>query len=70
MFENSDKSTGYHQSWQLFFPLEKLEIQHVELFNSKLDSIFLEEDVEDLGFRLQLVWDLHHRLRAQLDLLP
>ena len=63
MFENSDKSTGYHQSWQLFFPLEKLEIQHVELFNSKLDSIFLEEDVEDPGLRLQLVWDLHHRLQ-------
>ena len=33
--------------------LERLEMPHVE------DSILLEEDVEDLGRRLQLVWDLH-----------
>ena len=54
-FENREKSTGDHQSWRLFFPLERLEMPHVELSNSKLDSILLEEDVEDLGRRLQLV---------------
>ena len=50
-----DQSSGDHQSWRLFFPLERLEMPHVELSNSKLDSILLEEDVEDLGRRLQLV---------------
>ena len=43
--------------------LKGMGATHVELSNSKLDSILLEEDVEDLGRCLQLVWDLHHRLQ-------
>ena len=58
-----DKSSGDHQYWRLFSPsLERLEMPHIELSNSKLNSILLEEDFKDLDRRLQHIWNLHDRL--------
>ena len=42
MFENSDKFSGNHESWRLFPALEEVEMPHIELSTSKLDSILLE----------------------------
>ena len=42
MFENSDMFSGDHESWRLFLALEEVEMPHIELSTSKLDSILLE----------------------------
>ena len=48
-FENREKSTGDHQSWRLFFPLERLEMSHVKLSNSNLDLFSLRRTSKTLA---------------------
>ena len=48
-FEKSKKSTGDHQSWRLFSPLERLQMPHVELSNSKLDLFSLRKTSKTLA---------------------